>query len=420
MTLLDKKDNHLLLVEDSKSIAFLIRTELQKRTGIEVSWAKSLAEAQGYLSGGDRFFLSILDLTLPDAPNGEIVDIVLSNNIPAIVFAGKFSKELRDSLWQRMVVDYVLKDSPNNIDYLVTLVHRIQRNKDIKVLVVDDSKSSLLEIANLLTIHQYNVFPAADPWEALAILAEHPDIRMVITDYYMPVLNGLELTKQLRKKYDRNTLAVIGMSSDTDNALAAQFIKRGANDFLRKPFSSEEFYCRIGQNIDLLEYIQQIKESSNRDFLTGLYNRRYFFEMGRKLLASARRGHITLTAALLDIDHFKLINDRHGHDAGDLVLRQLGNFLQTRFRETDVVCRYGGEEFCVLCANMAVEQAIPVFERVRESIAEIPMNLGEGSISITVSIGLCIQIHEKLEEMISAADANLYRAKDAGRNRVVA
>lgn len=420
MTLYDNKDNHLLLVEDSKSLAFLIRSELQKRTGIEVSWAKSLAEAQGYLSGRERFFLSILDLTLPDAPNGEIVDIVLSNNIPAIVFAGKFSKKLRDSLWQRMVVDYVLKDSPNNIDYLVTLVHRIQRNKDMKVLVVDDSQSSLLETANLLTIHQYNVFSAAAPRAALAILAEHPDIKMVITDYYMPEMNGLELTKQLRKKYDKNTLAIIGMSSVTDNALAAQFIKNGANDFLRKPFSSEEFYCRISQNIDLLEYIQQIKESSNRDFLTGLFNRRYFFEMGRKLLANARRGHITLTAALLDIDHFKRINDEHGHDAGDLVLTQLGNFLQKRFRETDIVCRYGGEEFCVLCANMAIDQAIPVFERIRESIAEIPMNLGEAAISITVSIGLCIQVHEKLEEMITAADANLYRAKEAGRNRLVA
>lgn len=421
MTYLTKKENRLLLVEDSKSLAFLILSELHKRTGIEVCWAKSLEEAQSCLAGGNGYFLSILDLTLPDAPNGEIVDVVLSSGIPAIVFAGKFSNELRDSLWKRMVVDYVLKDSPNNIDYLITLVHRVQRNRDIKVLVVDDSRSSLLEIANLLTIHHYDVYSVEDPREAMKIMAEHPDIKMVITDYYMPGMDGLQLTKELRKKYDKNTLAIIGVSIDTDNdSLAAQFIKSGANDFLRKPFSSEEFYCRTAQNIDLLEYIQQIRETSNRDYLTGLYNRRYFFEMGKKLLANARRGNITLSAALFDIDHFKVINDRHGHDAGDLVLTQLGNFLLTRFRETDVVCRYGGEEFCVLCANMDIAQAIPVFERIRETISEMAMNLGDRSISITVSIGLCLQVHETLEEMISAADANLYRAKEAGRNRLIA
>lgn len=409
----------LLLVEDSKSLGLMVKNKIESRLVLSVSLASSFAEARQLIADqGNHFFLAILDLTLPDASGNEVVDYALTHNIPPIIFAGRFSRELRESLWQKMIVDYVLKESPQSIDYLLGLVRRIANNTGIKALVVDDSRSSRLELSNMLTIHRFCVYEAANGLEALLILEQHPDIRLLITDHDMPKMTGLQLTKEIRRGHAKDELAIIGLSGTGNKTISAQFIKNGANDFLSKPFSSEEFYCRVNQNMDLLDYIRQIKESSNQDYLTGLYNRRYFFEMGKKLVASANRGHIEVALALLDIDFFKKVNDTYGHDAGDLVLKHLGAVLRRRFRETDIVCRYGGEEICILGVNMAKESIRDIFDKVRENIARTPVDLGGEKIRITVSIGLCVETKESLEDMITIADEMLYAAKENGRNQV--
>lgn len=413
--------NRVLLVEDSKSLASLVRRRLASDLDLKAKWVETFAEVEQLLAFSDQqqFALAILDLTLPDAPNGEIVDFVLSQGIPSIVFAGRFDKKLRDQLWAKTIIDYILKESPSNIDYLVSLVKRIFRNRTIKVLVVDDSDSSRLQICNLLTIHQYQVFYASGGAEALKILEDVPDIKLVISDFSMPDMDGLELTSNIRRRRSKNELAVIGMSSWGNPALAAQFIKTGANDFITKPFSSEEFYCRVTQNIELIEHIETIKNYSNKDFLTDLYNRRYFFDFGKKLLASSKRGHITVTVALIDIDYFKKVNDTHGHETGDLMLQHLAGILKNRFRQTDIVCRYGGEEFCILAANMDHSQAFAVFDDLRKTIEQTPLTVGKKKIPITASIGLCIEQKDSLEEMIKQADTMLYKAKSSGRNMVL-
>ncbi|MDA8165616.1 MAG: diguanylate cyclase [Desulfobacteraceae bacterium] len=411
----------ILLVEDSRAIGTLVRGKIQSTLGIKVHWVQTFQETVRALGIGEPYCLSILDLTLPDTRSGEIVDFVLSRGVPVIIFAGRLDRELHESFWSKMIVDYVLKDNPASIDYLVSLVRRLFRNRFIDVLVADDSESSRLEIANLLTIHKYNVFYAKDGQEALAVFEANPGIKLVIVDYYMPRLDGIQLTREIRRWHSKEEVAIIGISGRQQANLPAMFLKNGANDFITKPFVSEEFYCRVTQNVDLLEYIETIRNSSNTDYLTGLYNRRYFFELGRKLLAGMRRGHISLAVAMIDIDYFKRINDTYGHEAGDLVLKQLATLLKERFRATDIVSRYGGEEFCILAANMAGEHAEAVLDRVRQQIERTDFDLGFATIRLTVSIGLChsdFGRYETLEEMIETADTTLYMAKEEGRNRV--
>ena len=213
-------------------------------------------------------------------------------------------------------------------------------------------------------------------------------------------------------------MAVIGISCVDEPGLSAKFIKNGANDFLNRPFLTEEFYTRVTQNIELLEYIAQIKELAERDFLTRLHNRRYVFSAGPKLMAAQMRRGQGVVVAMLDIDHFKKINDAYGHDAGDEVLCHLSTLLSSRFRASDIVARFGGEEFCVLAADMNPADAFGIFDDLRQTIADTPVSFGGMRIPYTVSIGLCTSPMDDLEDMIRMADQALYLSKNDGRNCV--
>jgi diguanylate cyclase (GGDEF)-like protein len=409
----------LLIVEDSKLFGSILKNEIEEELPIKVNWAKDYAEAEKLLAQTDvHYFLSLLDLNLPDAPNGEVVDLVLSKNIPVIVFTSDLNNEARESIWAKNVVDYILKEGTQSIDYIVSLTHRIHKNKDIKVLVVDDTKFYRAIISQLLTVHQYIVLEAGDGVEALKIIKKNPGIELVLTDYNMPNMDGFELTKQLRSKFRRDDMAIIGLSDQVDPILSAQFIKYGANDFINKPFLNEEFYCRVTQAVEGLEHLNRIKELSNKDFLTGLYNRRFFFEVGGNLMASSKRKQIKLAVALLDIDYFKKINDTYGHDAGDEVLRHLAQMLKTRFRDSDIVARIGGEEFCILLVNSDHVFVFDIFEKLRKSIEKTEVSVNGHNIKFTASFGVCTRLTDSLETMIKQADILLYQAKEEGRNRV--
>ncbi|MBF0214158.1 MAG: diguanylate cyclase [Magnetococcales bacterium] len=159
--------------------------------------------------------------------------------------------------------------------------------------------------------------------------------------------------------------------------------------------------------------------AANTDYLTGLNNRRQFLRVGVSLVASAYRSGSPLALAMLDIDHFKRINDTWGHDAGDEVLKSVAEKLQTRFRKSDIVARIGGEEFCVIATNLTREAALELFEDFCVSLASQSISLGEESVRVTISIGVTTEVSDNIDAMISQADALLYRAKQEGRNRVV-
>lgn len=413
--------SQILVVEDSRLFGSVIQQEVESRLPeFKVYWVETYAEAEALLDEQqNNFFIGLLDLNLPDAPHGEIVDLVLDRKISAIVFTGDINDEVRDRIWTKNVADYVLKEGEQSIEYIISLINRLKRNQDIQVLVVDDSQFSRKVICDLLHVHKYSIFEAADGIEALEILKENDQIKMVITDYNMPNMDGFELTKEIRGKFGRDELTIIGLSGEGSSNLSARFIKYGANDFINKPFLQEEFYCRISQAIEMLENINKIKDLSNKDFLTGLYNRRFLFDSGNKLFASTKRALSTTTVAMLDIDYFKKINDTYGHYAGDLVLQQLAKLLQNRFRKNDIISRFGGEEFCLLLTSMEHKYIPKIFEELREKIAQEEFQFQKKTISFTVSIGICTKLHPTLEDMIDEADILLYQAKEAGRNRVI-
>ncbi|MDH5298518.1 MAG: diguanylate cyclase [Desulfobulbaceae bacterium] len=411
----------ILVVEDSNFVGTLLQEKL-RRARYTTVWTKSKAETVELLDGGGHdFFCAILDFKLPDAQDGSVIGEVVGRGIPGIVFTGDLSTEVRDLVWAKNVVDYVLKDNAYAPDYLIGMLKRLERNELTKVLVVDDSGFFCQVIANLLKIQKFKVFTAGNGREALAVVAQHPEIRLVVTDYQMPEMDGLQLTQALRAKYAREDMSIIGISAKGEHIMAARFIKYGANDFIiKQSFLTEEFYSRVNQCLDNLENIRLIREAAIKDFLTGLYNRRYFFDVGHKLFANMARQNITLTCCMIDIDFFKKVNDTYGHEVGDLTLRHISDILRTRMREGDIVARLGGEEFCILAVNVDPAAVAGLFEDLRRRVEEAPVNIGGGQqLAVTVSIGVAAPGAYSLEEMVRMADEQMYLAKKSGRNQVV-
>lgn len=410
----------ILLVEDSKFFASLVMRKFAAISNYRVLWAQSFAEAREYYeSGSNECFLALLDLNLPDAPRGEVVDWFVGKGVPSIVFTGGFDDKVRDTILSKNVVDYVLKENEESLDALVVIADRIQKNRNIKVMVVDDSATARTYVSGMLAVHQYQVVQAGGGQEALDLLAAQPDIKVVITDYNMPDMDGFELVKNIRKQHSKQSLAIIGMSAQGSNILSARFIKAGANDFIIKPFLTEEFYCRVAQNVELLEYIELIREMSYTDALTGLPNRRRFFEDAPAMFAAAQEAGQPIALAMADIDHFKNVNDTYGHSSGDEIIKKVASELRDRFGSSGIVCRFGGEEFCVLISGNAVQEMPGRMEVFRAALENAIVEHDSFKLRFTISVGVCDRAMESLDAMLTRADDSLYDAKTAGRNRVV-
>ncbi|WP_415897067.1 diguanylate cyclase [Neptuniibacter sp. QD57_21] len=405
----------VLVVEDSQLVSRVLQRLFQTADlPLEIIFCESLLQAQEKVDLYEDIFAALVDLNLPDAPHGEIVDFILAQNIPTIVLTGSYDDDKRESLLQQGVVDYIIKESRFSYEYAVQLVHRLLKNQEIKVLLVEDSSSYRLMVRKQLEKHLYQVIEARDGQEGLAKLQQDPEIKLILTDYEMPNMNGIELVQNIRRDYETSELKIIGLSAADSPALSAKFIKSGANDFLTKPFNYEELHCRVMHNIEQMELIAQIKDAANRDFLTGLHNRRYLFEQSEKLLAQPNN---KTCLAMMDLDFFKRINDNYGHDAGDAVLTQLATLLDRSFNRF-LHARIGGEEFCILLNGLNLDQAEILMQHFCTLVHDTKFVFGDQVLPVTVSIGLIEQDDDNFDQMISRADEMLYQAKEAGRNTV--
>ncbi len=412
-------DALVLLVDDSRFVKHLVSSKIDRIPGIRSVIADSMEMAEQILEEqSDRFYLAITGLALEDSPNGEIVGLIQSFNIPVIVMTSTIDKKIRKQILKKNVIDYVLKKHMSELEYVIHLADRIHKNGQIKVLIVDDSKTLRHHLERLLKNYNYITLIASDGMEALQLINEHPDISLVLTDYNMPNMDGMTLIQKIREDYSREDMSIIGLSDSSQSNLSAKLLKAGANDFINKPFEIEEFFCRITQNTNMINYVRQIKDSSTRDFLTQAYNRRHLYTLGEKLHDNAKRGNIKLAVALIDADHFKKINDTWGHHIGDEALIALSQTMRDTVRESDIVARFGGEEFVILALIEDEKYAIPLFEKIRQAVEKIELHVENERIHLTVSIGVTTELGDNLDAMIQLADESVYKAKESGRNRV--
>ncbi|WP_144209239.1 response regulator [Shewanella donghaensis] len=407
----------ILIVEDNEAVSKVLRHLLIQELHCEVEIALDLASANTLLEN-NRYFVVVADLNLPDAPDGEIAQLVMkSYQTPCILLSESLDSHQRKKLLKLGIVDYVLKENRFSYEYVAKLIGRLQKNQNVKVLVADDSVVSRKFVRLLLEQQLFQVLEANDGAEAITILNATPDIQLLITDYNMPNVDGFELILKVRESFSREDLAIIGLSNDTDESLSARFIKNGANDFLQKPFVHEEFHCRVLNTLDSLDMIRKLWEKANRDYLTKTYTRRYFFNKHSSDVPDSGQ----FSVGLIDIDFFKNVNDTYGHDVGDEVLFEFASRLKAAFDQHFTVARFGGEEFVVAFKGLDGHKAYTMMDKFRQQVEMTPFKTQAGELNVQFSCGIAHVESTDLnvDNLLHRADLGLYQAKEQGRNKVI-
>ncbi|GAB7229592.1 hypothetical protein B853_11364 [Vibrio rotiferianus CAIM 577 = LMG 21460] len=397
-----------MVVEDSRAYRNYLQQILTK-AGYEVLAAESYDEAKSTLASQPELLCAVLDYCLPDAQDGEIIDLLLSHNQKVIVLTAMFQEDIREQMLAKGVLDYILKDSMASVSYLLPLIKRLTNNQQHKCLVVDDSMTVRHHVVQLLE-HQYiQTLQAENGQQAIELIEQNPDITFILTDHDMPIKDGITMIRELRQNFDKNQLAILGISGSDDHTMTARFLKAGANDFLYKPFNQEEFFCRVHQILDMKEATTELFRMANQDALTGLWNRRFLF-------GQACDGCEKRNIAMLDIDFFKKVNDNYGHDGGDAALVMVANILKIYFPD-DVIARFGGEEFCIQACG-SYEDFVTRLEQMRQRVEKTPIPYQDKNIQVTISVGVA-SVEGDLDQQIKVADDRLYQAKGNGRNQTI-
>jgi diguanylate cyclase (GGDEF)-like protein len=293
------------------------------------------------------------------------------------------------------------------------------------VLIADDSLVIRAVVRSGLEDEGYRVTEAVDGLAALEqCRMDPPDV--ILLDVEMPGIDGFQVLRALKGDAELKDIPVVFLTSRSDIDDVVAGLRGGAHDYLKKPFEHVELLARVGSAVHVKKLQDQLRQRnveldrvSRTDALTGLYNRRHLDEELVRQQSDANRHHDPLCVLLLDIDHFKRINDSYGHPAGDLVLCAFADRLRAQLRGSDIAGRWGGEEFLIIMPRTDLRGALEVAERLRRAIAASPLVPGVHNISATVSGGCAISRGEEPDAFLQGVDTCLYRAKASGRNRIV-
>jgi DNA-binding response OmpR family regulator len=253
--------NKVLIIEDAKSLSKAIQEELRQNYEIQSDIAETLADAKTLLSQNpDDYFIATVDLQLPDCQPGEAATLTNQHHLPTIIFTGQKQTNLREQFSSHNLVDYVFKSASSGVHYVGWLIHRVLMNRNLKVLVVDDSPSARATLVALLEMQGFQVEDADNGAGCLEKMENQPDL--IVLDEYLPDCLGHELCRDIRNKDTNPLLQIIGVSSKWDKDTASIFLKCGGNDFIARPFNPEEFTNRINHRADYLDQVHAHRRAS--------------------------------------------------------------------------------------------------------------------------------------------------------------
>ena len=412
--------HNILVVDDSKTISMGLKHTIEDRLGLNVYTAASMKEcADLLLKHKGKFSLALLDYGLPDAPKGEVVTFVNKFKIPSLLLTGTKLEADNEIFKNSNLIDYIIKNGSYAIDYSVGVVKRFIKNSDVEVLVVDDSKTFAMKMEHLCLKYNLKTIVNYSAKEALDTVKQRPNIKLILVDYMMPEMNGLEFTMQLRKDYKKDEIALIALSGMSEKEVVSSFLKYGANDFLYKDFSNEEFFARVNGNLEVLELFHATQDKAKKDYLTGVFNKTYLLNAGEEVYNIAKKDKKLLAVVLIDIDTFQTINESYGHEAGDEAIKELSRILLENINKDSIVARMGADQFCILLKNRPYAEIHQTFQELVEIVSKNRFQADNLMLDYTISVGANINFSDSLEDMIDLADEALANAKHKGANQVV-
>ena len=295
-----------------------------------------------------------------------------------------------------------------------------------KILIVDDAETNLMILSNLLA-EEGDIISATDGVQAIA-LAESDLPDLILLDVSMPGMDGYEVCRHLKSDIRTRDIPIVFVTGRTEDNDQEKGLSLGAIDYILKPYSPLIVLARIRNHLALQKAHLDLKIANAEltrlaatDFLTGVWNRRRFMELGKAEVARVRRSGRCFGTVMIDVDHFKTVNDTYGHDVGDSVLRTLAEACVDRLRNVDIVGRMGGEEFALILPETDPQGAKLTVERLREYLGELAVPIDSGTLKVTVSAGVTT-VHDprdSIEAALKRADEALYEAKGSGRNKTV-
>lgn len=298
------------------------------------------------------------------------------------------------------------------------------------VLIIDDSEAVREKIIKTLESRDLfsRFYQAEDGLEGFKKLLASP-VDIILCDLEMPRMDGFKFLGMLKGRPEVSDTPVIILTGNDDRELKIKGLEQGACDFITKPFDPEELVARMRVHLKIKHLQDDLKRSnelllelSNTDHLTGLFNRRFLMEVLDKEVQRARRKDGQVALLLLDIDHFKRVNDTHGHLQGDVVLQKVALHIQKELRSYDTAARYGGEEFVAVLPDTSLKEAFNVADRIRLSVQGMRFAGSLANEQVTVSLGVALfpsPCFDDIDGLLRAADEALYQAKERGRNRVI-
>ena len=295
------------------------------------------------------------------------------------------------------------------------------RGNPVDVCIIEDDPAQRALLFQHMLRNQYSVVEAAEGETGLAEIRQHSP-RVVICDLLLPGMNGIDVCRRVRSDGALDGTYIIVLTACDDQEAKNQALNSGADDYLIKPYDLEELSARLRNGLRVHRLQERLRHAAVTDGLTGLWNHAEFRELLTREFSRTRRYGGTVSLLMLDLDHFKAVNDTHGHEAGNAVLQGVARELRALVRETDVVARYGGEEFAVICPQTSLDDAANLAERMRLALRQKVRVPGQPEHPVTVSIGVCSstdpRVHS-LADLINLADHALYLGKRGGRDRVV-
>ena len=300
--------------------------------------------------------------------------------------------------------------------------NNIFKEKTPLILIVDDVARNLQVLGTILGRENYKIAAANNGEQAISIANNTlPDL--ILLDIMMPGINGYDVCARLKKDPKTSDIPIIFLTAKIELDDTVKGFEAGAVDYITKPFNSTELLARTKTHLelkisrDLLKIKnEQLKKLAITDSMTGLYNHRYIIDSLSERIIEAKRYKQSLSVAMIDIDHFKKVNDNYGHIFGDYVLVKISMIIEETIRKTDIAGRYGGEEYLIIFTNTDKKNAFNMLERLRKSIEEEKWD--KADLAVTVSGGICEFKDEDYSELIIEADRLLYKAKENGRNRI--